>query len=230
MIADAVADATFALAIATVVAAAATVALAVITHRGIASERADAKRQIEVARDELDAAHRPLLIEVSPTGAIHPDMGARNSPGEGSGDPSFVLPQKIELKLDGRESEEVDPRQVIVRIERGIVFVSVPLRNVGRGLAVIGDGISITGPAFGNLRTSTVERPRVPVGESSRVNVTAQYVKTETPITSADRWVLEIPYTDFAGRQEALARVEIGFRGIDLTDAVWAVTAVTHGN
>jgi hypothetical protein len=42
----------------------------------IAAMRETTAEQVAAARDEIDASYRPLLIEVSPSGGITPDMGA----------------------------------------------------------------------------------------------------------------------------------------------------------
>jgi hypothetical protein len=207
-----------ALADATLVLAAATVALAVISVLGIRSARTDVTRQIDAmrtatdeqlaaAREELDAAHRPLLIEVFASGPIYPDMGARSNPSI-SRAAGREIPETISLRFDGTAPSEIDPRFVFVDFERGMAFISVPLRNVGRGLAVVVESdIAANGDALYDLKAPpSASRVRVPVGETTRVNIVARQ-QAGVSVGPGDQWAVTVPYTDFAGRQRTVARV-----------------------
>jgi hypothetical protein len=252
LIANAVANATLALAVITGVLALATVCLAFTTWAGIRSARKDAANeitamrettddeikamretaaeQVAAARDELDASHRPLLIEVSATGPVYPDMGARANPNIHA-TATRLVPQTIELTFDNaRSPEEIDPRIVVVRLERGMAFVSVPLRNVGRGLAIVDEtNITLEGTGLGSLKAPPVaRRVRVPVNETTRVVLIANFLAGKT-IPAADRWRLHVPYTDFAGRQRTGALIQLGYRGPDAATGEWEVTAVDGG-
>lgn len=251
LLADATADATLALAIGTGILAFATVALAVISICGIRSTRADAGRQIDAtresaaseieamrettaeqvaaARDELDAAHRPLLIEVFPSGPIFPDMGARDDPTIAAGTARRIK-QTILLAFAGGPEAEWDPRLVFVRLERAMAYISVPLRNVGRGLAIIdAASIAVAGKNLGSLKTSPIaRRVRVPPGETTRIDVIVEFQMAGEVLVPADRWVLTIPYTDFAGRQLTTARVGLGYTGDAPAEGPWMVMAVDH--
>jgi hypothetical protein len=248
-LADATADATLALAILTGVLAMATVLLAALTYYGISSARKDADRQIEAtretaaneieamrettseqvaaAREELDAAHRPLFIEVFPTGPIYPDMGARDDPNINPA-PGRQIRQTIHLAFPGREESEIDPRVVFVAIERGMAFISVPLRNVGRGLAVIDQQeITIEGVALGQFKTGPLaRRVRVPASETTRVNLIVEFQAGGAKISRDDRWLLRVPYTDFAGRQRTVAAIKLGYTGEYAADGPWYVMGV----
>lgn len=183
----------------------------------LAAAQATTARELEAARHQLEHSYRPLLIEVLPTGPVLPDMGA-SANGGATGNP------RIALTLPGRATEEIDPREVLVRLEQGTAYVSVPLRNVGRGLAVIdAGGIGLTGEALGAQRYGNARRTRVPVGETTRVDVICAYA-TGTPMTPEGALRLTVPYTDFAGSQHTNAQVQLSCER-DPTGA-WYVTNV----
>ncbi len=228
-----------ALADATLVLAAATVALAVISVRGIRSARADVTRQIDAmrtatyeqlaaAREELDAAHRPLLIEVFANGPIYPDMGARSNPSI-SRAPGREISETIALRFDGTAPSEIDPRFVFVHFERGMAFISVPLRNVGRGLAVVVESdIAANGDALYDLKAPpSASRVRVPIGETTRVNIIVRQ-QAGVAVGAGDQWTITVPYTDFAGRQRSVARVVLECRDSSSAPFQWHTARVQH--
>jgi hypothetical protein len=226
-VADLTATATLILALITLILAAATVALVSVTCAGTRQARSDAKedralmqqqvtqtrddaqREVDLMQRQLDAEHQPLLIEVLPSGPTMPDMGARPNPNIARQRQHEVLPS-IEIKFGQREGVEIDPRTVSVRVEGGTAYVSVPLRNVGRGLAIIDPAsILIIGVALGPLTYAVARRERVPAGETTRIDVAARY-QVGTPIEATDRWHLELRYSDFARRQLTQATVLLG--------------------
>ncbi|MHB1468654.1 MAG: hypothetical protein ACYCU0_01255 [Solirubrobacteraceae bacterium] len=238
VIANAVTDATLALAVVTGVLASATVAVAVISVRGIRSARKDVTRQIDAmrtatgeqltaARDELDASHRPLLIEVFPDGPIYADMGARDNPNI-SRAPGRDVEKTIPVRFDGTNPREADPRLVFVEFERSTFFISAPLRNVGRGLAVIVESeITVDGDAVYGLKAPpSATRVRVPDRETTRVNIVAQH-HSGVAIGPGDRWTLTVPYTDFAGRQRTIARLVLEHDG-GSSPHQWRAVDVKH--
>jgi hypothetical protein len=240
--ADAVAHATVVLAIVTGVLALVTLLLVRVTWTGIRGSQRDANRQIkaageaageeiaamrettaaqlEMARSQLAATHRPLLIEVFPSGPIYPDMGAHKEEPIGSV-PGYGL------TFTGRKRQLIDPRSVFVSVESGTAFISVPLRNVGRGLAVVDSGaIQIQGPALSSLKERPVaRRVRVPVEETTRVDLIVE-CSAQPKIAPTDRWFITVPYTDFAGQQRAVASVQIGCPGGAGVGSSWFVTEV----
>jgi hypothetical protein len=173
----------------------------------ITAMRETTAEQVAAARDQLDASHRPLMIEVMPTDPIPGDLDAHDDPNIVAA-PGRVIPQRITLELSGAPDEEIEPCAVFVKLASGSAFVSVPLRNVGRGLAVIdNDGVSIEGPALGDRQAASVRRQRVPVGGTTRVTIRAHFVIGSDRLTPDDRWLMAVPYTDFAGRQRTTATV-----------------------
>lgn len=245
------------LAVMTGVLAIATVALAVLTYRGMKSSRRDADRQIEkmseqitaterAAEDEVQAAnqaadrqvraaqiqlaaeHRPFLIEVLPDGPIFEDMGSHGNPNIAAGTGQRPISQTTTVSFENaRPSEEVDPRALVVRIERAMIFVSVPLRNVGRGLAIVDEaGISLLGtPWVGAPKSHPTARPRqVPVGETTRVQIITEFVHQVT-MTQKDRWTLRVPFRDYAWEQPRTAELLLAFQGDAAATGSWYVSA-----
>lgn len=121
---------------------------------------------------------------------------------------------------------EFDPRLVYVRLEGGSAYVSVPLRSVGRGLAVIDtSSIDLRGVALGSVSWRTARRQRVPVGETTRIEVIACY-QVGVPIDQAEDWCLHLRYTDFAGEQPAHAAIRLGCP--DGPQGPWYIVDVDH--
>jgi hypothetical protein len=194
-----------------------------VTRDAAADAKRDAEREIGLLQQQLEAEHRPLLIEVVPFGPIYPDMGARPNPDvvdhhQGS------LPPTIEVKFSQREGYEVDPRSVCVEIEGGTAYVSVPLRNVGRGLAVIDpNSIDIHGIALGPVSHRVAQRERIPVGETTRIEVAA-HCRVGVPIDRAEDWCLDVRYGDFA--REQLTQAKIQLRCPDGPQGPWYIVDV----
>jgi hypothetical protein len=170
----------------------------------ISAMRETTAEQVAAAREGVDALHRPLFIEVAPTAPISPDMGAHRQPDINVA-PGREIPMTITLRLPGLASVEIDPRMLFVRMDAGSAFVSVPLRNVGRGLAVVDQQrVTMTGPTLGDIQAILVRRVRVPDRETTRVTVRAYAVGSQV-LTPKDQWVLRVPYTDFASKQRTVA-------------------------
>lgn len=196
----------------------------------IAAAKDAADRQVTEMRSQLDAANRPLLIEVDPNGPIYADMGARANPNirprsEGS------VPETITVRF-GLADVELDPRETYVTFTGGLAHVSVPLRNVGRGLACIhSPGIRFEGENIPGTEWLHVRRERVPTGESTRISLIVRY-PPGIDIPSLDSrsetrpWVIHVPYMDFAGRQPAYTSIHLTRATNDSADGGWLVTNV----
>jgi hypothetical protein len=197
-----------------------------------------ADRQVAAARQQLDAEHLPFLIEVRPNGPLFPDMESRANPSVRAGEPGS-LPVRMTMSTairfaNAREVEEVDPRALVVRIERGMAFVSLPLRNVGRGLAIIDTAnMTLQGlPWIGKQKTYPRAEPeRVPPGETTRIYLISEYhtigdQQGPTRMTHEDRWTLRVPYRDFAWEQPSTLEILLGYEGDGAAVGTWFVSTV----
>jgi hypothetical protein len=158
------------------------------------------------AQRQIEASYRPLLIDVTETTSARSDLDPNN---------------RLELTLPGGYQTEADWRRAYVRIDGSQVFVAVPLRNVGNGLAVIDrEGIRLRGDGVG-AETSfrEVHRERVPPGETTRVLTNYPY----DPDRGSDKLQVLVPYTDFNGGQKTCADLRLQY----LNDEHWRVVSVT---
>ena len=201
------------------------------TESEIAATREAAAHQVAAAQRQIAAGRLPYLIEVLPNGPIYSDMGARNNPNINTASDRRLIPQTILLAFENaRTPEEVDPRDVIVRLERGMAFISLSLRNVGRGPASMDEGaITVSGPPWlGQVKTRPRCQPaRVPVGETTRLYIVSEYAGL-SKMTQDDRWQLRIPYRDFAWEQPVVVQLTIGFVGSDAASGDWFIRSVRH--
>jgi hypothetical protein len=106
-----------------------------------------------------------------------------------------------------------------MRLDAASIYLSVPLRNVGRGLAVIDrDGVRIESRNIPTdlrypLQAVFVSRVRVPGNETTRVTIDVRPNHIDQKaLTSANWWTITVPYTDFAGRQRTAAKIEIHYQ------------------
>lgn len=233
--ADLTATATLVLAGITLCLMLATVGLVIATGKLVTSTRESAKQAREDARSErqllerqLQATYRPLLVDVLERGDITPDMGASESTMiDERGMTIFLGPPRLDVELPGMGVRSIDPRDVFVLFENGKVFVSVPLRNVGRGLAVIvGEEVALRGTALGAIEHMSVRRYHVPVGETTRVELTMGYRMQEQISAPGEIWSLKVPYHDFAGDQYSEVLLQIVCRGDDAAKGLWGVGRV----
>lgn len=212
----------------------ATVVLVLVTRAGTAQARADAKAEAKVLERQVGSGYRPLLVDVIRTAPVSPDMGALYNVTRGQG-PNATINEPgpvIDTAFPGHEPILFDPRTALVWFEAGKVYVSVPLRNVGRGLAVIDDGgVEMTGPLFGTIEHRTSQRHHVPVAETTRIDLIAVYLSQQASDPQPGstlrgvRWQLVVPYCDFAGQQRTVARLEIVCHGDDV-NGPWLVERV----
>ncbi len=201
-------------AIATVVLAVAAIVAAVLARRGLrtAAEDLQASREAtrttqENAERQMEAEHRPLLIDVAPGSSVSDVLipPTRYAVGE-------LLTQGqpyVQMSFPHGHSVNIDAYRVYVHIASGWAYVGVPLRNVGRGLATISpDDIRLFGPGLEQLAECEVLRERVPAGESSRILCTSHYNHTHQ-IGFPHVLTLLVPYRDFAGDQLMVAYVRL---------------------
>ena len=211
--------ATVGLAVLTLVLAIAAIRAAVLTKRGIDAQlqaAADdvramqeaqtlAQHQIEMSQRQIEASHRPLLIDVPPEGPAPytPETAAQITPAG--------MAPSVRLEWPGglHYTANVDPRRLYVDLDGPRAWLAVPLRNVGTGLAVIdAEDVKLIGL---NLFQRVMSEPRpqqVPAGETTHL-LLRWVVSTDYLITCPWLWELFVPYRDFAGGQATVALVEI---------------------
>ncbi len=174
----------------------------------------------EGAQRQLRASYRPLLIELPPYGpADENDPVLEAGPAEG----------RVPLRFPGGHEGLAEPRGVYVALSGPRINVSVLLRNVGNGLAVIHPmqvqllGQRMLPQRLGEFLT-VVERPRVPPGETTRI----LHAPTINHTEMADYpWVLtlRVPYWDFAVEEGwvALIYLEQAYQ-----DEPWSLREIRH--
>ncbi|MFZ0042358.1 MAG: hypothetical protein WAK93_13690 [Solirubrobacteraceae bacterium] len=231
LLADLTATATLILAGITLALVVGAVALVVVTRQGTTQAREDAKAQLKILERQLGAGYRPLLVDVLTTAPAPPDMGAEMNVQARSGGQDVVYPgPTVETKLPGIEPVRFDPRTAFVLFQVGRVYLSVPLRNVGRGLAAVdGGGVELAGATVGEVEYRTIEREHVPVGETTRIDLITGYLSQQASDPAEQgqtmrgtAWQLRVPYGDFAGEQRAVVRLQIVCRGDDV-NGPWLV-------
>ncbi len=204
-LADLTATATLVLAAAALVLALAAVALVLGTRAVTGDAWRAARGELAVLQRQLAAGYRPLLVDVLTTAPVPDDMDPRLD----------VAQQPIEF----------DPRTVFVVVDAAKVFISVPLRNVGRGLAVLDrSGVEISGPGLGAPEHRAVQRSHVPVHETTRIDIIAVHAVAE-PTPTGTVWELRVPYADFAGTQRTVVRLQLVCHGDD-AQGPWLVEHV----
>ncbi len=189
----------------------AAVALVAVTRARIAQALADARNELDLLRHQLGAGHRPLLVDV----------------------PVSTQGPSSETRFPRLEPRLLDPRTVFVAQDAGKIYVSVPLRNVGSGLAEIdGGGVALTGPRVGDVEYRTAQRGHVPVEETTRIDLIAAYLMEQGSDQAEEdstmrgiAWQLTVPYSDLTAAQRAVARFQIVCRGDDMAGP-WLVERV----
>ena len=100
-------------------------------------------------------------------------MGAHRQPDIAVA-PNREIPMTISLQPPDNRTQEIDPRAAFMRLDAASIYLSVPLRNVGRGLAVIDrDGVrieprNIMADLRNPMQDVFVSRVRVPINETTR--------------------------------------------------------------
>jgi hypothetical protein len=213
----------------------ATIWLVLSTRGGTGQARADAKAELKVLERQVGSGYRPLLVDVLTSARAPDDMGAeydvewRQNANASVHEPGPV----VWTKLPAMERRMFDPRTVFVLFQGAKIFLSVPLRNVGRGLAVIdGDGVELSGSLVGEIEWRTIQRHHVPVGETTRVDLITvahrwdqSYEVMPGRVMFGIAWELAVPYLDFAGEQRTVARLQIVCRG-EQVEGPWLVERV----
>jgi hypothetical protein len=174
----------------------------------------------EAAQSQLRASYRPLLIELPSYGpADENDPVLEGGPDEG----------RVPLSFPGGHEGTAELRGVYVALSGPRINVSVLLRNVGNGLAVIHPmqvqllGQRMLPQRLGEYVTK-IERPRVPPGETTRILHAPTISHTEMV---GYPWVLtlRVPYWDFAGEEGWVALI---FLEQAYQDEPWSLREIRH--
>lgn len=211
-----------AVAIATLILAGVTVRLAALTRRTAMAAEAAA----QAASAQVDHQTSPLLIEAPPRVLSDAERVAFFET-----NPSRVA--ELISFADGYEIRaDLVQNLVVVREHGGRGYVSLPVRNVGNGLAVVTDAVlANVGTSLGGV----VSQPNVPPGETSRLSFIVPpdddewgdfYVRLEpVPNVSAPPLKVFVRYTDLAGGRQALSQFDISRPANRRT---WRVARVAH--
>lgn len=216
----------------------ATIWLVLSTRAGTSRAQKDARAELKVLQRQVGSSYRPLLVDVLTSAPPAPDMGAeydvdsRQGPNATAHEPGPV----VWTKLPAIEPSLFDPRTPFVLFQGGKIFLSVPLRNVGRGLAVIdGDDVELAGSLVGSVEYRAIQRHHVPVGETTRIDLITgayrwdnSYEVVPGRVMFGIAWRLAVPYLDFAGEQRTTATLQIVCRG-DQVEGPWLVERVDQG-
>jgi hypothetical protein len=127
-------------------------------------------------------------------------------------------PKVVAVETGHGEWREIDPREPYVDLLHTPAIVSVPLRNVGRGLAVL-DAPAVTVDLADQLENVVVDRPRVPPGETTRVTA---YFTLARSAEQATGFTVVVPYSDFAGEQQTEAKIAL----LEEKEDVWRVAHI----
>jgi hypothetical protein len=124
------------------------------------------------------------------------------------------------LKIKNTYVASIDPRCAYAVMKDEKIFVSFPLRNVGRGLAQV-KGVKL--PSFWGLRLKdgdnlTIRKPQVPAGETTRIDLAVDKGKDlwrlKERVANGECFPVEVSYSDRSGSQELRVCVRLS-RGHD---------------
>jgi hypothetical protein len=150
-------------------------------------------RLYTTALAQLRASTRPLLTEVKPYAPPPPDLGAKADPQTKRPLYNIEFPDGFTQLWDGR-------RIFVYQSGEEPFRVSLILRNVGPGLALISNDVQLMtaaeheSPKALRISELKIRYPRLPPGESTRINIVAEpwQVTEKTPFS------MHITYADFS--------------------------------
>ena len=179
----------------------------------------------------LRAESRPLLVEVKPYAPPPADLAIRWGPDKRDPARASQRPYyNIEFP-DDHSVPEWDGRRPYVEAKAGgPLRVSVIVRNVGRGLALIkADDIAFEHVGRPVIAKRRVRYPRLPVGESTRINLVGAGTLAEDPETIK----LVIPYTDLSEKHQEWAHVTLDYKETsawtqDESGHAWELTEIRY--
>jgi hypothetical protein len=146
-------------------------------------------RQVRFGRRSLNLSIRPLLADPLPVPV----------------DAKYT--EVLQFGPPGRDSFAVRPGELHVQNDRSSTQISLALRNIGGGVAVIRE--VTTDPSVAG---SVYYSPKfVPVGETIRINISVLHGVDESQIFEAEQWAYDgftvaVTYTDGEGDQELTSK------------------------
>jgi hypothetical protein len=189
-----------AVAIASGVAALATLALATVTWllaRRTSKLAISAKDEAQASREANDISRESMdLVRASLSATIRPVLVDMSSHEQGT---------ISTLRWADGSEDQVGPGHVVVRSTDQLVVCTVPLRNVGPGTAVI-TGLGLVEAPY----PGSASRMIVPPGESTRFRFSIPRDRPELADgiqqILAGRFVMEVGYTDVDGQHLTISR------------------------
>jgi hypothetical protein len=189
-----------------------TLLLALATIRLVGHTRASA----EIGRAGVEAEVQPILVDVPPSAEAPTDM-ARDE--HHRLEPFFLSFDNGAHKVDA-----IDPRAVSVTRSGDVLYLSVPLRNVARGLAKL---TKATLPDLRGTGEAVIRREIVPVGESTRVDFVARGPEdgpTAIRAFESGEISLAFEYTDVGGGQAFALTADLA----STDGGAWYLTRLRH--
>ena len=137
-------------------------------------------------------AFQPLLLDVLASAPAPDDMGAEYDVEWSQGLNATVHePVPWSVNLPGMERRTFDHRTVFVLFQGAKIFLSIRLRNIGGGLAVIdGDSVKLTGSLVGNIEWRTISATTF--RSARRRASTSSTPPSLGPVTPGDAWARDV--------------------------------------
>jgi hypothetical protein len=178
---------------------------------------------------QLRASSRPLLVEVKPYAPLLPDLAHQMKPDKRN--PEKKRPcYQIDFP-DGVSKPDWDARRPYAEaVKDKPLRVSIAVRNVGTGLALIDESsLDLEHSGHPIVRKRHVRYPRLPPGESTRLNLVAGTLE------SRYRGLIKVVvrYTDLSGVQRESAHITLEYSKTqgwarDDQDCAWILTDLRH--
>jgi hypothetical protein len=178
-------------ALGTLALAGATLVLAVVSAWGVRIAKrssADTRALAEAARDEVVAVSAEAEASLQQVSAARAALAASIQP--------VLAPLQID-EAGQERNPRADNDDVKTHVHEPDLFLSVPLRNVGTGVALVTDAY-IEGDTSPRRLPGYVTKPAVPVSEKLRAEYRIS-LDTDRPLLDADPIWAVVQYTDAGG-------------------------------